>query len=482
MGQTYPVQDLAVEGEQLTVSFDQPSSFEVEPGQKDVCYQLYEGDNPVQPPCSAVGTGEETAISGPIITKDKVFRILASKIDRLARNAFLFETAAVKVGLNTALRTWFPNLPRLHPDITNPSDSDPCIADYGSSVEVRVASSQLGARYQLSYVGRDGVEILTRPADGTGSDLSLFTDPMEEDAQIRVVASRTFDPSEGRPDLREFLGVVLTLAVRANPSLNVSVDGTPLVDPTAPAAVTIAASQPSATYRAYVRTLVDASFEIDASPGADLLTVSVPASLDVAAHDVFVHNPPWFPQWQDLQGFGPQGEPVPGTGGNLTITLGPLHEDSIVVIQAWKSHPAVMPGESAVPLKQAIVILARPDAVPGLALDVSPDTDGASGAMLVSNGQRGVFYYFRQVDGADPIGLPAYFHRLDEQGQTGYRGVGQLRIGMDFVIARLPPPDSPIVDIAPLPPNGRLSVNAVWARTGVDWAAPRTITVSIEKP
>jgi hypothetical protein len=67
-------------------------------------------------------------------------------------------------------------------------------------------------------------------------------------------------------------------------------------------------------------------------------------------------------------------------------------------------------------------------------------------------------------------------------------GIGQNRVGMDVVVTRDPPagppvdlsrlrPLPPLVDVAPLPLDGTLSVMAVRARTGVGWTAPRTVPV-----
>src|SRR5690242_315086 len=90
LGETYPLQDVAVEDEQLTVSFDgEPSGFEIDPGQVDVEYELFENGKQVQRPAGGEGKSgvysvpgrgsgkddggndEKTILDGPPITDDR---------------------------------------------------------------------------------------------------------------------------------------------------------------------------------------------------------------------------------------------------------------------------------------------------------------------------------------------------------------------------------------------------------------------------
>jgi hypothetical protein len=115
--------------------------------------------------------------------------------------------------------------------------------------------------------------------------------------------------------------------------------------------------------------------------------------------------------------------------------------------------------------------------VPGLSLVVSQ-----SGQMSVTGGQPGVFYHFRRIGQTDEIGLPAYFHRLDEIDSQQNRGIGQLRLENDFAVARDPDdpnapqvdpayqhPPNPVVDLESVPPEDSVRVMAVHSRTGVGW-------------
>ena len=69
--------------------------------------------------------------------------------------------------------------------------------------------------------------------------------------------------------------------------------------------------------------------------------------------------------------------------------------------------------------------------------------------------------------------------RDGHHGYTPANGIPQLRVGVDLVVSRDPPAAGgkvdPLVNIAPLPSGGTLSVMAVRARTGVGWAAPKSV-------
>src|SRR6185295_5439231 len=109
-GQTYPLQDLAVRDEQLTVAFNTPAKIPIENSQKDVLYQLYYkqalvkrdvgGKKGAGEPIEAQGNGETILLETDTIQDDITFEILASK-QGPRREAYLHQTATVKVGLDT---------------------------------------------------------------------------------------------------------------------------------------------------------------------------------------------------------------------------------------------------------------------------------------------------------------------------------------------------------------------------------------------
>lgn len=496
-GQTYPLRDVDVQEQQLTVDFNQKSAIDVEPGQSGVTYELYDGELPVSPPSSAAGNGEKTTLFGPIISKDRVFKIRATKTGRPERSAFLLQSAILKVGLDTTLRAFMPGLVALNPALLNPADTDPRIVNYGSVVTVRVVGAQAAAQYQLVYKDANGTQVTTSPVMGTGADIDLVTRPLLEDTQVRVRATRTFDPAEGRTNLVALLDVVLTLAVRANPALALSIegisqDGSPLVDPTGTATLTVFGSQPSVTYSAYRRLLLDRDFVIGGTGEPNQLTITVPKSDDVLEHQVLVRAPPQPNPFQVQSGYTQQGEIHAGNGAALKLNLGSIQSDSIVIVQARKDHidetTGQSIGQSSLQLNQPVVVLPRPDPAADLVLTVAAASPGPGGTMLVAGGQLGVLYHFRLTAGAAEIGRPAYFHRIDEQDSQQNRGIEQLRVETDFFITRTVPspsgelaqqrPLTPVVELAQIPAGASLSVTAVWTRTGVAWRSPRTVPIT----
>lgn len=496
---TYPLQDVPVRSEPK-VGYGQEAPFAIQPGQVNVRYELFAGGEGGSPAGAADGTGDVTLLSSSPVTEDTTFRIRAEKTTArggVVPSAWLHGEMRVKVGVDAGRTAWIHGVPRMHPELTSPPAFDPWITGHGASVEVRIERAQAGVRYELDVAGT-----LTAPATGTGEDLALWTPPVLEDTVIRIRA--TGPPSPGGPPegVAELLDARLPLAVRADPKLGVSLAGTgeaaAVVDPAEPVTITLAASQASAVYSAFVRRLRDGDFPRVAAPGQDVLRVAVPASPDAPAREVAVRAPPRFDPWQTPPGFALLGVPTGGSGGDQGIEIGEIRDDVVLVIQARKEHFAgglagdlpVLSGASELSLERPLAALPRPEAVPGLTLTVTPDSGDQSGEMLVSGGQRGVFYHFRIAAGGEEIGLPAYFHRLDEDDPGQDRGIGQLEIGLDLAISRVAPgdpgtaggaahPPDPLVGVAPLP-GPTASVTAVKARTGVGWAAARLVPVRRE--
>lgn len=487
LGETTPIRDVNVEEAQLTVNVGAPCEIEIDPGEAGVRYELFEGDAAVVPACSVDGTGEKVILKGPIIDKvDKTFRIRATKLDPLTRWTFLFQTATVKVGLAT-------DLPVSTPEIAHV----PRLVDYGSRVVVSISDSQAGATYGLIDATGNPIP-MTPPGRVSGnkdSAITLTASQVTEDMVIRVDVQRTFDASEGRAPLQAVLTTELPIAVRANRDLAVSTVGAPVL-PQGSATITIAGTQASALYSVHVRALSTVDFVPDA--GSTLVATAVPGTSGVA---VYTPRPPAL--WQAPAGSVQHGDEKQGNGGDLSLDVGPIPDDSIVVVQARKIHTvAGAPLESAVQLEQAAVVPVRPEPAPPLVLQISANDDGASGTLLASGGQPGVFYHFYPSNEATELGLPAYFHRLDERNPAMNKGIAAtepegsdlsprrgLRVEMDLVITRDPPtppaldlayvrPLDPLVDIAPLPAGGAVDVMAIKARTGIGWVVKQSVAIT----
>ena len=484
IGETTPVRDVNVQGAQLTVNVGAPCEIDIDPAQAGVRYVLFDGDLAVEPACTVDGTGEKAVLEGPIIDKvDKTFRVHATKIDLdpLTRETFLLETATVRIGLATALPVSTPEI-----------DAVPRCVDHGSPVVVRIEGSQAGATYGL--IDPAGSPLPMTPPGRVSGDkhaaITLTASRLTEDTVLRVDVTRIFDASEGRDPLQAVLTTELPIAVRPARDLVVSAVGSP-IEPQGSATITIAGSQASALYSVYVRALLD----VDFVPGPNLATIPIPGAPDVA---VYVPPPP--SPWKAPAGFAQHGAPLPGDGGVLQFPVGPVQDDSIVVVQAHKIHTIGAPLESTVPLAQAALVLVRPEPLPPLVLQVSANADGASATLLASGGQPGVFYHFSRAGEASEIGQPAYFHKLDEVDGSLNKGIAAalsprrgIQIETDFVITRDPPapaggdpsrvrPLDPLVDITPLPTGDAVDVMAVKARTGLGWLAKRSFAITTVTP
>jgi hypothetical protein len=268
------------------------------------------------------------------------------------------------------------------------------------------------------------------------------------------------------------------LAVRANPALAVSVDPSPILDYQQDAAIKIAHTQSSAKYRAHARTIRDGEFVRDPT---DDNVITVPVAGPPA-----VRQPPIPDPWLQPDGYAPLGDdPVPGTGSDLLLTAAGLVDDHTIIVQAIKEHRTELKGlgmmTSAVALKQAVVALVRPDPNRALSLRVPIIGEKTADTLQVSNGQPGVFYYFQWAAADVDFPLPAYFHKRDDQDNTVNKGIGQIGIEIDFVVATDPDvassfgtdlatvqPRFPLLGIIPMAAGDSLSSHAVKAQTLVE--------------
>src|SRR5262249_33003984 len=157
--------------------------------------------------------------------------------------------------------------------------------------------SQEGVDYHLvQIVG--GQELRLSPdVRGDLGDIVLPADPAYEDIDIRIRATKVFDPSEHRDTQTNLLDAVLPLKVRARLDLPVSLAASPIVGFGEGAVVRIDNTQASVEYIPYVRAVPDSEFVFGAG-GAGLLAVDVEG-----APSVYVKSPPEHPIWQDIEGF-----------------------------------------------------------------------------------------------------------------------------------------------------------------------------------
>ena len=508
IGKTFPLRDLDVRDERLMVPINATAKVPIEISQSDVLYSLYtRDDKPVhragQVPAESKGNGGTLILETPTIVEDITYKIRAAKI-RAAKPdmesiTFLHQSATVKVGLDVSLEAEILNAELLDPAIESPAISDPRIVDYGSRAEVEIKESQEGVDYRLvAFEEKNGdaqpveVGLSDETVRGTRGDILLHSRAVHEDTDIRIRATKTFDSEEGRPDQTDLLEVVLPLKVRANPTNKVTVAPANIIDYRQSAVVKIADSQVGAKYRIYHRVIPDRDVIHREVPDADVIKVSVPDEPDVQ-----IRKPALPSVWQALEVFMPGGDFKPGNGGELQLQLDGLTDDSLIIVKALKGHLASMDGPdapkipSAVPLQQSVVFLVRPDPAPGLKLTVPVQGDKTSGTIRVDNGQPGVFYFFRRTPQGKDLNLPAYFHKRDNFDKSQNKGLDQLKLKIDFVVAADPPagsvgaadnpakifPQPPLLETGPLKTDSSLHIRAVKAQTRVKKALDLTAQI-----
>jgi hypothetical protein len=498
LGTPYPLQDLPVPDEQLTVPFNNMAYIPIEFSQRGVLYQLFDDDQPVErtaegtkgsgTPIQAEGDGTTLYLETYKITDDITFKILARKLGS-GNRAYLHQTATVKVGLDISLRAWIKDVPTLDPAATDPSAAR--ITDYGTAVEVVVGKSQEGVEYELFTTDDETTPLSEAKVIGTLDDIVLKTKPIHEDTVILIRATKDYEETNKPPDTT-YLTVRLPLKVRANTALAVSTQPA-IAAFNGTTTLTLASTQRSARYQVFTHRIRDAEFIHQAERAENALVVTVSGEPDVQ-----VTAPPRAALWQTPAGYAPVGEEKPGTGGNLEFAFDALTDDSLFIVQANKTHEVGTTEDgttitlpSAVQLVQAVVVLVEPNPAQALILKVTLIAGKTDGTLQVSGGQPGVFYHFRRTANGSDIALPAYFHKRDESDTAYNKGLNQLKLEVDFVIPRDYPrnaaldltresPPAPLLDTPALNVDSTLHIRAVKAQTRVGVALAQT--VKIEQP
>src|SRR5258707_4855676 len=129
LGETYPVRDLPVPNERLTVAFNSTAEIKVEDSEKQVAYGLRD-KNGQAAGAPATGTGDTLTLMTPAIRDDITFTVHART--PLGREADLLMTATVKVGLDLTLDA-----------AVLPADrATPRLVDFGATVTRLIPFSQ----------------------------------------------------------------------------------------------------------------------------------------------------------------------------------------------------------------------------------------------------------------------------------------------------------------------------------------------------
>lgn len=456
--QTAPLQDLSILDEQLTVPFNVSAKIPIALSQKAVNYQLDDlEDVPVQNPAgggviSALGTGATLLLESPQISDDVSYQVRATKVGS-GRFAYLHETATVKVGLDLSLQAEILDLAFLEPTLDYLQFNDAKIVDYGTAVQINLLKSQEGVMYRLVYF-EDDTELILSEVDvlGTLNDIVLSTQAVYEDTDIRIRATKTFDPAEGRETQTALLDLILPLKVRANTALEIVIDPTEVIDFKASTSLKISNTQTSARYQLFIRQVADADFVFNDSAGIPRVVVGRESGdwnmpLEETGKTLLVVDKgegktvqvaidPLEHLWQVPEGFSALGAQEAGSGDILSLPVTVLSEDSFCIVQVEKTHQGRNAILSAVSLSQVRVVFVRPNPEPELVLNVTISDANAVGPVEVLGGEPGVYYHLRKKDSEVDLALPAYIHQQDVLDPTENKGLNQLRIGVDFVVSR----------------------------------------------
>ncbi|BAM90274.1 hypothetical protein S58_42890 [Bradyrhizobium oligotrophicum S58] len=477
LGETYPVRDLPVPNERLTVAFNDTAAIKVESSEKGADYGLRTkaGDA-----VGAIvkGAGDTVTLTTPPIRDDVTFTIHARAPS--GREADLLATAGVKVGLDLSLLA-----------IVLPEDGpSPRMLDYNAAVTVRLPSSQDGVDYRLvrfpagdpahpddmtAAAQDDIISVGNQTVRGTGGPIDLSSKPLQADTEIRIRATKVFDAALARPPQTNILAIRLRVYVKANPDLVLTPEPGAIVDFQSAPKIKLAAAQSGVDYRAVLLRLPDAAFAQGAAAGPGLLAVPVPGQPDAIIRlPSLTADPSAVPQ-----GFTVGADWQPGANADLRLALPQATADNVIAIAARKTHSTGTTSFSSwIWLRQMIAVLLRPNPKPGLSATVTLVGAATDGALTIAGGQPGV-YYTPRTNPAVPNILPAYVHQRSADDAAANKGIGQIELEVDFAVTRNGQP--------PLPPSldtGAVAVGTSWtigammaqSRVGIDLPNPVVIT------
>ena len=455
---------MALAGNQ-TIACNETCQIPLPFSQQGVIYALCDKtDTPlvsaIQVTGNGIGGDNSLYLETPPITEDITYTIRATKPSGLS--LMLNQRVDVKMGFDTSLIACIvvvsPNTQLLDP--SDPGPTAARIVNYGASVQVQVQASQQGVAYTLQDAS--GKPLMIGSVTGDLSSILLTTTkPVLEDLSIRILATKTFELT-GNPSTEKALLVsVLPLMVRANPALAVTVPQ-PLVQYQQPTSIVVANTQASVTYQLWSRDILDKEYRHvgnadwgQALPVTNCSYARIPRPSSLKA------------------GLTATGLSQTSNGGSLDLNTADLVSDTLLVVQATKSHKtqAGKTFTSTVQLNQPAIALVYPNDNPSLGLAAIPTK---AGYYHVLNGQPGVFYAFSV--GGTQLGSPVYIHKRDETDPTQNMGVSQLVMEVDFAI----PPDHP-ANLQPPPNLAELPPETPEWDSGTTLSSDATLTVSATK-
>jgi hypothetical protein len=490
VAETYPLRDLPVgflrsaAGGALvlpsgSVPLGASAQIVVQHRQVDVDYALCDLDGVPLPDAPAGSTAVLDGIScallpSPAVTSDRTVRVRGTK-RRTGRAVLLTAVTTVHVGFDLGL----PVRVRPAADVTIRSADRVVVCPPETVLTVDVDDTQPGVQYSLVALHGTGTSTALSAGSVAGQrgTISLATAPVTGDTVLAVQVRRTVDGTTST----ELLATTVRLLLQPRADVAVTLDPVDgIVDLGGTAALTVA-GEDGVRYQVHVRTVGEREWLRD-----DRGAVSLP--------------PPGHPlTWSDPSEYLAVGEPVDGPRAELTIP--DVRRNLQVVVSASRSVTLAPVETETVELPIPALLLVRPDPHPDLLLRVrlvagpSGELPGASAAadavtdghLEVVGGQPGVRYQPESPPGTGVSTWPAYVHRRDATAPDENRGIDQLTVGVDLVLARdqagsaagpaRTPPLTPLLDTPPLPLGTELTVQASWAETTAGVTLPVTVVI-----
>ena len=479
-GRTFPLRDLPVPKD-ILIAPGMQAKIAIEYSQPGVVYRLCarETGDPIAGVGAIEGTGGRVEFLTDAIASDTSFRIQALKKEgadspQLRRQVWLSTVVRVVENLDAKIEAQIM-LPPLDVVSDNAPPTAARVGDFGVEAQVEVWASQEGVRYELIKDAEDlsdpaNHEVFSvQPVVGTLGTIVLQTIPVQADMDLRIRGQREVATETGVEEVTRtiVLDTVLPLRIRANPEVPAALESL-VVNHGGATALRFDTAELSTVYGVY-RGPVRSEDYVFGDAGR-IPTVEV----QVDDHTTRIRAPALPGRWMTPPGYVLAEEASAVHADEpLRVELGDsLQQDMLVIVRATKQHATgTLDADgamiaSSVPLTRAHAVLVRPDAEVALRFVVTMADGATQGALQVFDGQPGVFYTLQIDDGVEPLGRPAYFHGFDDDDARLNRGVGQVVVGVDSVVAA--PPSQPVTErpiAAPEP--ARIEIAPIQAGTVV---------------
>ncbi|MFO0031794.1 MAG: hypothetical protein ACK54Z_05990 [Cyanobacteriota bacterium] len=487
--------------EQLMVAPGKQGAITLPYSQRGIRYQLVEVASGAAVGEPALGTDDALTLTTSPISKDITLRVQASVLppsgtssaaaaktdtkgvaltaNGRARSTLLSGEIRVVVGIELGLPVRLldaasrSRLPLLDPSGVANNDGLARLVPHGQQLLVEIDASQEGVKYQV--IDNTSKTPLSAEVPGNTRTLHLPLNAAATEDQDLAVRARL---EKRRAQDQNQLAALLPLRVKANPNV-----------PLQPSAKVVAAEADAEIQIGVMATKEAAALASQASVHYQLRTRELRIDPGNPMVDEWkLNNPLWLVQpprpvdplkpvdptarQRALEGF-PEATAGPGSKGNgqQLIVKHPIRGEGFVVAalarKEHRLHPLSHDNEatlpSAVPLTQAAVVYAKPEATRHLLLRPDPDRPGL---WTLEGGQPGVAYTLKD-DKGNTLARELPIPEVDE-AQAKRQGIGYQRVGRDLIVGLSDAPARAVAAFT-LDPEAisTLKVEARYLRSGV---------------